>query len=322
MTKRKPILTGKPHDSYFKAVFQVPELADQLIRYALPPDILIELDLKTLALSEDSFVDENLKASLSDLVYTCRFNSDFQVRICLLVEHKSEKPGRAIYLQLLRYLLNILEKDEKSGEKEFSITIPIVFYHGKEFWQPGTLGKMFDCFPEEFQRFVPDFDFLVVNLQEKSDDEIRTLKDYMLLRSILLTMKHTWEDEFYRKHFQEIFIFVNENVRQEMILWLLIVTLEYIQKVSKIQRQELMELIEKLPPAYEQPIKSGWDMMMEEFMEKGMEKGMALGAEKATDNAIRKILIKFPNLTSQEVAEMFEVPVSRVETIQRDMVKH
>ena len=318
MAKRNPLLLGKPHDSYFKAVFQVPELAEQLIRYALPPDMLDEIDLATLVLAEDSFVDENLKASLSDLVYSCHFKSGGPIRICLLVEHKSEKPGRSIYLQLLRYLLNIMENDEKAGAEEYSLTIPIVYYHGKEPWRPATLRKLFEQLPVGFQRFVPDFEFIVVDLQGMDDDEIR---EFMFLRSILLTMKHAWEDDFFRKHFQEIFIFVSGNVRKELLLWLLIVTLEYIQKVSKIKRQELMELVEPLPPAYEQPVKSGWDMMIEEFMEKGMEKGIALGVEKATDKAIAKILAKFPQLTNQEIAEMLEVPVSRVEAIRKSATR-
>jgi len=67
MSKRRR--APSPEDAYFRAVFSYVEVAVQLIRFQMPPELLEQLDLDTLELAPDSFVDAKLRKSLSDHRY-------------------------------------------------------------------------------------------------------------------------------------------------------------------------------------------------------------------------------------------------------------
>lgn len=155
--KKKNLAESKPHDAYFKAVFSFKEVAQQFIQYALPSQILNELNLDSLETASDSFVDEKLKESLSDLVYTCRRKTIGEVRICVLFEHKSSKPGRELYPQLNRYLVCIQEEDIKQNRSDFTLTIPILFYHGKEKWKAEDVLAFYGDISEHLKSlfFIP-----------------------------------------------------------------------------------------------------------------------------------------------------------------------
>ncbi|MBF0552747.1 MAG: Rpn family recombination-promoting nuclease/putative transposase [Deltaproteobacteria bacterium] len=57
------------HDRFFKSVFSnKEEAADFLLNY-LPGEVVQELNLETLKPRKDTFVDDNLKERLSDLLY-------------------------------------------------------------------------------------------------------------------------------------------------------------------------------------------------------------------------------------------------------------
>ena len=206
-----------PHNNYFQSVVAIREVAVELLQVALPAEQFGKLNLATLQLAPSTFIDSKLRGSLSDLTYTCEYHDGQKIRVCILLEHKREKPTRALLLQLLRYLLGILEEDEKQRRKEFTLTIPIVFYHGTETWEPKFLRDLFAHLPEELLYYVPDFDFQVVNVQAMSDAQIEAMHHTLLLRNILLAMKHTRDDNFYRQNFGKVVIFEAENVREDIL---------------------------------------------------------------------------------------------------------
>jgi predicted transposase YdaD len=78
-------------DEYFKGTFSIIEVATQLIKYIVPQKVLAQLDLATLELANESHVDENLRKSLTDLVYVCRRKDGSLARICFLFEHLFNK---------------------------------------------------------------------------------------------------------------------------------------------------------------------------------------------------------------------------------------
>jgi predicted transposase/invertase (TIGR01784 family) len=61
---------NNPDDKFFKAVFSVEENAVDYISKEFPADVVKQLDLKTLKLEKESFIDEKLKDSFADLIYS------------------------------------------------------------------------------------------------------------------------------------------------------------------------------------------------------------------------------------------------------------
>jgi predicted transposase/invertase (TIGR01784 family) len=308
-----------PFDAYFKSVFAVIEAARQLIEYAVPKEILEKMNLDTLALASDSYIDGHLQKSLSDLVYTCDYEDGQKVRICVLFEHKSSHPGRMVYPQLGRYLTGAQEEDVKQKRGTFTLTIPILFYHGEDVWNPKPVHFLYGEVPDELARFIPAFDFIVVNLQEKSREEILAMRDFSLLRNIFLAMKRAWDDDFFRKHYRDIVIFVDENVREEILLMLFELTWLFIQHISSLKRKDFMEIATALPQPQEERAKTVIEQFIEEGIAKGMEKGMEKGLEKGMEMSILHILRKQPKMTDAEIADLLEVPVAKVQKLRASL---
>ena len=94
-----------PHDKLFKAIFSQPDVVASLIEDLFPPALVAEINVRTLALTTNSYIDNDLKEHFADLVYQCEFSNQSPIEIALLLEHKSY-PDRHPHLQLLRYILN------------------------------------------------------------------------------------------------------------------------------------------------------------------------------------------------------------------------
>lgn len=318
--KKQVRASRHPHNNYFAAVASIKEVAEELIRFAAGARVARKLDFGTLTPASTSFIDRKLKASLSDLVYTCNTrDANHPVRVCFLFEHKSRKPGRALVLQLLRYILSILEAEEKQRVRPYSLTIPIVFYHGKERWNPQFLRELYGVIPKELERYLPGFEFLVIDIQGLSDAEITDLRDALLIRNIFLAMKHAWEDDFYRRNFAKVVIFEAANVREDALDLLVEMTLTYMQQVTTIKKEEYMEAIQALPKPKQKRVKTSWEQITEDYFQEGLEKGIEKGREEGMEIPIRQYLLLFPNVSDAEVVSLLGVPVELVQRVRASL---
>ncbi|GAG95701.1 unnamed protein product, partial [marine sediment metagenome] len=98
----------KPHDSFFHAVFSQKDNARDLVLSSLPDRIIRVLDLDSIEVSRESFVDRKLASNQSDILIKTRLRKS-PVMIYILVEHKSH-PYRWTVFQLLKYMVRIWEK--------------------------------------------------------------------------------------------------------------------------------------------------------------------------------------------------------------------
>lgn len=137
------------------------------------------------------------------------------------------------------------------------------------------------------------------------------MKEFSLLRNIFLAMKRNWDDNFFREHYRDLVIFVDEKVRDEALLLLFELTWFFIQHISSLKQQEFMEIAKVLPEPQEQRLKTVHEQMMEMYIKEGMEKGMEKGIEKS----IRQIMLKRPRLSNEEIADLLDVPLKTVQKI-------
>jgi predicted transposase/invertase (TIGR01784 family) len=160
----------QPHDRFFRSVFSERENVKDLLRICLPPRILQSLDLDSIELSDDSFIDERLSLYQSDILIRARTRAS-PVLIYILVDHKSY-PDRWTVFQLLNYMVRVWERElsEIRKLKKLPCIIPVVFYHGARKWTyPLAFASYLDA-GEELDSFVPDFRPLMFNLQNADLD--------------------------------------------------------------------------------------------------------------------------------------------------------
>ncbi len=183
-----------PHDKFFKEIFGKPELAADFARNYLPPAIVNSLDLASLEVQKESFVDEKLEESFADLIYRVRLrNSQETAFVCLLFEHKSS-PDKWVALQILGYLLKFWERLKAQKAKTLPLIFPVLFYHGEAKWNYSpSLNALFDQRDltedalGEWQPYAPNFSYYLCDLSALEDTEIR---GQAVVRAAMLIMKN------------------------------------------------------------------------------------------------------------------------------------
>ena len=85
---------NNPHDKFFKGAFSMLAVTKPLLMQFLPKDLIDKFDLDSLEIDPNSYINDELKETFSDLVWSCRLKDGQQQRkIAFLLEHKSYKPA-------------------------------------------------------------------------------------------------------------------------------------------------------------------------------------------------------------------------------------
>jgi predicted transposase/invertase (TIGR01784 family) len=178
-----------PHDLFFRETFSRPEIAQDFLQTYLPTQVVQHLDLSSLALQKDSFIDEELREHFSDLLYHVRQQNGEEANVYLLLEHKSS-PDVWVALQLLRYMVRIWERARQEKAKTLPPIIPVVVYHGRTTWQiKETFDNLFEG-PEDFRPYWPSFRYELQDLSRYSDEEVR---GGLLTRASVLLLKYAFD---------------------------------------------------------------------------------------------------------------------------------
>ncbi len=311
MTDINDLSGYKHHDNFFKKVFKVKAVARQFVQKFLPLQQLAVLELNSLELSSDHYITDESAEHLTDLVYTCMTKDAEEVRICLLFEHKSNTTGRKIYTQIGKYLLDIQEEDIKQKREYFTLTIPILFYHGEDGWNVRPLFEMYGNTPVELESYKLNFGILCVALRDVSDEWIVNMQDTLLLRNVLLAFKHARNVKLFKIYFRETLIFADENEPKEVLLSLFDATFFYVRAVSSVNKNDFMEMVQSLPKQYETRAKTLYEQILDEGIEKGIEQGLSL--------AIKKYMTASPSEPDAKVAALFDVPLTLIAAIRKEL---
>jgi predicted transposase YdaD len=140
----------------------------------LSHEIAEHLDFDRAERVNRSFIPEDLHKQEADLLYRVPFRKvKGEVWIYVLVENQS-KPDRTMGLRILSYMVQLWELQRRGFEDaklpvskwKLSPVLPIVFYSGKRRWRSAIrLTELMDL-PELLAPFVPQFETLLLPLQE------------------------------------------------------------------------------------------------------------------------------------------------------------
>jgi predicted transposase/invertase (TIGR01784 family) len=233
-----------PHDKFFKETFSIRENVIDFFQGTIPGEILNKLDLSTLTLSNNSYIDEELKEHFSDIVYTC-LSKNKELTIALLFEHKSY-PETCPYLQLLKYLLKIWETNIKQTER-LQPVIPVILYHGKEVWKVRRFSEYFEGIDETFCRFIPEFEYLLTDLTGYSNEEIK----YQVFRRAslqiaLLLMRNIFNEKTLEDNLKGFFEIGRQYFEEEEGLRFLESVIRYLYNVPEIAVERVIETVREI----------------------------------------------------------------------------
>lgn len=276
---------NNPHDGFFKRLFSHLATMEDFIRHYLPAELVSALDLTTLTLEKESFIDPKLRGHFSDLLFRVRLVAGGDVYVFLLLEHKSAPDGWVAF-QLLRYIMRLWEQRFDQGCEKLPLVVPIVFYHGKESW---TISPRFSTLVERagiaaLSKNIPDFEYLLRDVSLRGGEEI---KGGPRLRTGLSLMRYIFSDDLGQR-LPAIFRNLRE-MKWADVLEYLQTLLAYLSKAGRKVRKEevddaMLELLPKEEIGTEAPFAQSW---IQEGMEKGRKKGIEEGIEKGREEGVQ-----------------------------------
>lgn len=267
-------LLTKAQDKFFKAVFSRKEIVTELFEKTISDEILPLLNLNGLELVSGSFVDGKLKEHFADLVYKCPLTDKGEVQIVLLLEHKSYQEVFP-HFQLLLYFLGLWNQHVKQQEKPAFI-IPIVFYHGKATWHYQRMQDYFSDIPTPLLRYLPMFDYDLIDLSAMQDHQIEDFRNGFLAVSTFL-LKHRHQQN-YIKLLENQFVSLMKRVEIQEDEELTESIFVYIQATNNLPTNELISIFGKI------------SAQSKELTMSTLERVFKQGRDEATYEAIKNLL--------------------------------
>jgi len=269
-----------PHNNYFHFALSHLPNARCLIESQMPPEVLRELKLETLAIVPGSFVASDLRDRHSDLLLSAELANPLKTTkrkavqralIYTLLEHKIE-PEPLTVLQLLAYLVRIWEKLIRDGLPLCPI-IPLVVYHGESRWTVARqMSELIPAPPALFEYQV-QFGFPLLDLSQLSDDEI---PGEQLLQSALALLKYSRSSQLPEKLRRILELLSSSLGDQPVEVWIHAIGV-YVMAVNKqIGSEELSKIVQSVFPTQIEP-GSLADRLLTEGEARGLEKGMEKG---------------------------------------------
>ena len=261
---------ANPHDRLFREIWSDRAVAADFLSHYLPSNILARVDLSSIRISKDSFVESDLRAYYADILYQLSL-SGRPGFIYLLFEHKS-RPERWVHLQLLGYLRDIWRLHLKQqGGRRLPVIVTMLLYHGRRPWSgPSRFMDLMEPPARDLSAHVPDFEFILRDLSRFSDDEIRGA---VLTRATLLLMKHIFDPDI-RHKLPKVLALMRDLLQTEDGLRSIYVLLRYVMGVvddiSVDEMQGMMD--EALPETEEEVIMTLAEQLRREGFEKGRQK--------------------------------------------------
>ncbi|WP_437575505.1 Rpn family recombination-promoting nuclease/putative transposase [Sorangium sp. So ce887] len=192
-------MTSTPHDALFKSTFSHPEHAAAALREGLPAALAARIDFASLALYAGSFIDEELTASHSDLLFSARLEQA-PLFIYVLFEHQSATHPLMAF-RLLKYMVRIwqgyLERHPKATR--LPAILPVVLHHSETGWTgavafqdlldlpPGSMALMAE--------YLRHFRFVLDDISAETDEALRARAMTALGRVVLWCLRHARRPE-------------------------------------------------------------------------------------------------------------------------------
>lgn len=189
------ITNNQPEDNSSKLIFGDAVLCSQFMRDYLDIPILKKVRPEDIEDVSERYVPLFTAERESDVVKKVRISDSESLFFISLIEHKTEVDYNVI-MQLFRYMCYIWEDYEKEAAKQsdkastrkgfkYPPILPIVYYEGKGEWTAVTHLKDRVFLSDVFEKYIPDFTYELIKLQDYSGEELLQNQDEISLIMLL-----------------------------------------------------------------------------------------------------------------------------------------
>ena len=302
------------HDEFFKNMMGRVAIARKYIQHFLPIEITSLMDMDTLEVDTEGYVDDHLKEYFSDVVATVQLTDGQLSDIYILFEHKSGV-DKLVRLQVLKYMVSKWSKwvkDKDQYEGYLPIVIPIVVYHGAAKWQYSTeFSDMFRLPSEDFRLFTPKFNYILHDISHVDEESFKASVD---IQTFLLLLKYIYRPELSHK-LPEILSLLNELKDKDQITEYLPIIIKYILSVGKVSLDEIKEAVKSLPKG-DETVETTAYQLRQEGKKQGIQIGEVIGEAKGEAKAIQSMIQELLQERFDVIQPVLAEKVKRVESIE------
>ncbi|ROR13659.1 Rpn family recombination-promoting nuclease/putative transposase [Erwinia sp. JUb26] len=317
--------TPTPHDAIFKKILGHPDTARDFLQIHLPAGLLNICSLDTLALESGNFIEEDLRAYYSDVLYSVKTTGG-EGYIYTLIEHQST-PDRLMAFRLMRYAIAVMQRHLDAGNEQLPLVVPILFYHGRVTPYPYSMSWLQAFSEPQLAARLYGGDFPLVDVTVIADDEIMQHRRMAILE---LLQKHIRQRDLMELLEPLVTLLFAGYTGEEQLKPLFNYMLQvgrtpspqaFAQELSRRTsgyKEGMMTLAEWFEQNgnqffFEQGEEKGIEQGIEQGMERGLKKGRLEGAMDVTRSLARKMLAKgferqaiadITGLSEDELAEM------------------
>jgi len=260
----------------------------------------------------------------SDTVKRINLKDNNSLFVIAILEHQSEVDFRSSF-KMLQYICLVLdawekemdrEKPESSLLKDFKYppVLPIIFYDGRDTW---TAAKNFferTSLNEFFEKYIPKFEYELVNLNDYSDEEIMEfsagLSIIMLIDKLRGSGRESALKNLPHDYIEKLSLQIPESIRKLLsdvirvfldksgvTRWDAETFAEFIEKPEGKEYKGMFEaaiesIIEEREEARKAGFAIGQELGFEQGFEQGIEQGIEQSLRKAMEIAARNALAK------------------------------
>ena len=313
--EQKPVqqdtVTQPQHDQFFRSAFSEPALFRHFLIWLVP--LLAELlDLDRMECEKDSFIDEQLKAHYSDVIYKIPLRgTNENVVVFVLLEHKTSSEHFTM-LQVLRYIILIWLREYNSAKKQGRLAdfmlppvLPIIVYHGeRKFNAPIRLGKLIRPI-KGFERYMLDFEGIVLDLTLTDEND---LPEDLELNCVLAVMQAV-----FRKDVADRIVRIFQKMKPKLHIphyrerWIKL--LRYMLSSSKyLTEEEMMEVKNQMSDTDEV-------LTISPFAQTLLARGFAQGREEGHEEGRERMVETLLRILTKNLGEVPPTLRGRLHTI-------
>lgn len=296
MKKTTPTL----HDAIFKQFLTHPDTARDFLALHLPPALLQCCDLNTLKLESGSFIESDLRAYYSDVLYSLKAGEG-KGYVYVLIEHQSSADKHMAF-RLVRYAIAAMQRHLEAGHDQLPLVIPMLFYHGQVTPYPYSMSWL-EAFSEpDLARQLYAGHFPLVDVTVIPDDEIMQHRRVAILE---LLQKHVRQRDLLELKEQLVTLLLTGYTTKDQLISLM----NYMLQVgSTAEPASLMRDLARRAPLHEEELMTAAEYLEQKGYEKGIEKKREAVHEIArsmlAEGFDHAMVMKLTGLTADDLAQL------------------
>lgn len=300
----EPIASHSPHDAVFKHILSHRATASDFLLIHLPEHLRMLCDLRTLQLESGSFIEEDLRASHSDILYSLKTQTG-EGYIYVLIEHQSS-PDRHMAFRLMRYAIAAMQRHLDKGHRQLPLVIPLLFYHGRTSPCPHSMRWLDDFSQPEVAERLYSHNFPLIDVTEIPDDQLIQHRRVAMLE---LLQKHIRQRDMMEISEQLVRIlslgYTNRRQFKTLLNYMLQAgnaadPVAFLRKLAqkvllKPHKETLMNIAQFLEERGRkegvlQGMKAGMEKVLQKGRKEGRNEGRGEGQQEATERIARAML--------------------------------